>query len=237
MATYVTSDLHGMPPQTLLKLLEKVNFSDGDWLYVLGDVIDRGEHGLRLLNLLMRMSNAQLILGNHEDMLLSCRWIFDELTDDLLDGLDDERMGTLSAWLANGAQPTLDALKKLQQVSPETLEMMFDYLEDTPLYDTVSTDAGDFLLVHAGLGGFSPNKKLRQYSRRELLWTRPAISDAYFEHITTVFGHTPTAYYGDEHAGKMLFTDTWIDTDTGGVPALLCLDDRNVYCLNAQEEN
>ena len=232
MAIYVTSDLHGMHPQTLLQLLEKVHFSGEDWLYVLGDVIDRGEHGVRLLNLLMRMPNAQLLLGNHEDMMLSCRWIFDELTDDLLDNLNDDRMGTLSAWLANGAQPTLDALKKLQRISPESVEMLFDYLEDAPLFETVSTAAGDFLLVHAGLGDFAPGKKLRQYTKRELLWSRPSVQDNYFDRISTVFGHTPTAFYGDGHSGKILFTDTWIDVDTGGVPVLLRLDDLSVVYLD-----
>lgn len=231
MAVYVTCDLHGMHPQTLLELLDKVHFSADDWLYVLGDVIDRGGHGIRLLNQLMRMPNAQLLLGNHEDMLLSCRWIFDELTDDLLDDLNDDRMGMLSAWLANGAQPTLEALKKLQRLSPEAVDMLFDYLGEAPLYDTFSTAAGDFLLVHAGLKDFSSDKKLRQYSRHDLLWTRPALSDRYFDRITTILGHTPTAYYGDEHAGKVLFTDTWINVDTGGNPALLCLDDLTVTYL------
>ena len=53
MATYVTSDLHGMNPETCLKLLKQADFGAEDWLYVLGDVIDRGEHGIRLLTLLM----------------------------------------------------------------------------------------------------------------------------------------------------------------------------------------
>ena len=233
MAIYVTSDLHGMQPQTLLKLFEQARFTDEDWLYVLGDVIDRGEHGVRLLNLLIRMPNAQLLLGNHEDMMLSCRWIFEEITDEMLDGLSDERMGTLSAWLANGAQTTLEALKKLQRVSPEAVQDLFDYLEEAPLYDTVSTSAGDFLLVHAGLGGFSPDKKLRQYTKHDLLWTRPCIGDRYFEHVTTVFGHTPTAYYSGEHTGKILRTDTWVNVDTGGVPVLLKLDDLSAIYLDA----
>ena len=230
MATYVTSDLHGMHPERFLKLLKKSGFGKDDWLYVLGDVIDRGEHGLRLLTLLMQMPNAQLLLGNHEDMLLSCRWIFDEITDDLLEDLSDDRMGTLSAWLANGAQPTLDALKKLSRISPDRVADLFDYLEDAPLYETVSTEEHDFLLVHAGLGDFAPDKKLSQYTHSDLLWTRPRLTDRYFRKAIVVFGHTPTAYYGDEHAGKILRTDTWIDIDTGGRPALLRLDDlKEIY--------
>ena len=38
---YAISDLHGVELEKLKALLEKANFSDNDWLFVLGDVIDR----------------------------------------------------------------------------------------------------------------------------------------------------------------------------------------------------
>ena len=42
---YVISNLHGYPIKKFTELLEKVNFSDDDFLYVLGDVVDRGKQG------------------------------------------------------------------------------------------------------------------------------------------------------------------------------------------------
>ena len=48
MATYVLSDIHGEYAM-LRKMLEKINFSDQDTLYVLGDVIDRGPHPVKAL--------------------------------------------------------------------------------------------------------------------------------------------------------------------------------------------
>ena len=45
MAIYVTSDLHGLPLEKLAELLRSVHFSDRDWLYLLGDVIDRENDG------------------------------------------------------------------------------------------------------------------------------------------------------------------------------------------------
>lgn len=44
MATYVVSDLHGQY-RIFLKLLEMVDFSENDQLYMLGDAIDRGPEG------------------------------------------------------------------------------------------------------------------------------------------------------------------------------------------------
>lgn len=71
--TYVISDLHGYPLEKFKKLLEKAKFSDDDFLYILGDVIDRnGDGGVEMLCWLFEQPNVQLILGNHEAMLLSC---------------------------------------------------------------------------------------------------------------------------------------------------------------------
>lgn len=39
--TYVASDIHG-EYKKYIQMLNKINFSDSDILYVLGDVIDRG---------------------------------------------------------------------------------------------------------------------------------------------------------------------------------------------------
>lgn len=64
---YVTSDLHGLKLTKLKALLKKAYFSKNDWLFVLGDVIDRqNDGGVAILGWLLEQPNAQLILGNHE---------------------------------------------------------------------------------------------------------------------------------------------------------------------------
>lgn len=68
---YVISDLHGYPLQKLQRLLDVAGFSTDDYLYILGDVVDRnGDGGTAVLEWLLYQTNAQLILGNHEAMLL-----------------------------------------------------------------------------------------------------------------------------------------------------------------------
>ena len=59
-----------------LQLLDKAGFGERDFLFVLGDVIDRGEHGVELLRWISRQPNVQLILGNHEAMMLACSAAF-----------------------------------------------------------------------------------------------------------------------------------------------------------------
>lgn len=236
MAIYVTSDLHGLELEKLKQLLNKVSFNDNDWLFILGDVIDRqNDGGIEILKWLMQQPNAELILGNHEAMLLSCDFVFDEITDESIDSLDAKKIKLLTTYMSNGGDVTLKTLKELLRSSPETVNDILDYLRDAPLYETVSAGGKDFLLTHSGLGNFSQDKKLSEYTADELLWTRPKIDDEYFDDIITVFGHTPTLFYDHQNKGKFLRTKTWIDIDVGvhcdNPPALLRLDDLEEFYL------
>lgn len=84
--TYVISDLHGYPIEKLKTLLEKAGFCEDDFLYILGDVIDRnGDGGVGILQWLLSQPNVQLILGNHEAMLLSCSFVLEQVTDEFVE--------------------------------------------------------------------------------------------------------------------------------------------------------
>ena len=230
---YVISDLHGYSPDDLEELLSSAGFSERDFCFILGDVIDRGEDGARLLEWLLYQPNVELILGNHESMLLSCDFLFNEITEDSLAGLTEEQMECLMHWKENGAEPTL---KGLLTLDAETRADILEYIREAPLYEEVEADGKNYVLTHSGLGNFSPDKELSEYDERDLLWNRPSPDDKYYEDKITVFGHTPTHYYGQEHKGKILVTDTWIDIDTGAAcglsPTLLRLDDMKTFILD-----
>ena len=49
-----------------MELLETINYKETDTLYVLGDVLDRGPHPIKVLRKLMEMPNAICMVGNHE---------------------------------------------------------------------------------------------------------------------------------------------------------------------------
>ncbi len=237
MAVYVTSDLHGLELCKLKDLLKSVNFSDRDWLYILGDVIDReNDGGVEILLWLLEQPNVQLILGNHEAMLVSCEFVFDEITEDSVKGLDQSKMELLMNYTQNGGDVTLKSLRELLQRDPETVADILDYLHDAPLYETVSVGGRDFLLCHSGLDNFTPEKKLSEYSADDFIWAWPKIDDEYFDDVITVFGHTPTMSYDHQMKGKILRTKTWIDIDVGvpygNPPALLRLDDLKEFYLN-----
>lgn len=231
--TYVISDLHGYPLEKLKKLLKKANFSSDDFLYILGDIIDRnGDGGVGILLWLLEQVNVQLILGNHEAMLLSCDFVFDEITEDSINAISSEKIELLNNYMLNGGNATLKALRNLPK---NTQQDILDYLRDCPLYEAVTASEKDFILVHSGFNNFNKNKKIRDYSSDDLLWARPELDDKYYDDITTVFGHTPTFSYGEEYKGKIIKTSTWIDIDCGAAygnePILLRLDDYKGFKL------
>ena len=227
---FATSDAHGYPLDSFLRLLERAGFSAPDRLYVIGDVIDRnGDGGVAMLRWMMRQENVTLIRGNHESMMLECGFAFTsdmDLTNLRLLTLEQEY--SLLRWNRNGCLVTLENLLKLKEEDPDELTALLEYVRSAPLYVEAAVPMKRFVLVHGGLNCFDPGKELDEYSEEELVWTRPGIEERYWDDRLVILGHTPTQYFGAEK-GRMLVTETWVDIDTGaaggGSPMLLRLDD------------
>ena len=230
---YTISDLHGYPVEKLKQLLKLAGFSGDDYLFILGDVIDRnGDGGIGILRWLLTVTNATLLLGNHEAMLLTCEFVIDEISEETLSNLTREKLEMLSNYIANGGNVTLRELRKLPR---ETQQDIFEYLKDCPLYETVTAGGKDYILVHAGLDNFRKDRKLSDYSVDELIWTWPELTDEYFDDVHTVFGHTPTRSLDPRCNGGILRTRTWTDIDVGAAygnePVLFRLDDGETFQL------
>ncbi|MBP5780932.1 MAG: fructose-bisphosphatase class III, partial [Clostridia bacterium] len=63
--TYVISDVHGCYDK-FTRLLETIRFSQSDKLYILGDLVDRGEGGIKLILDVMKRPNVVCLVGNHD---------------------------------------------------------------------------------------------------------------------------------------------------------------------------
>jgi serine/threonine protein phosphatase 1 len=71
---YIIGDIHGCN-RTFGKLLKKINLSKSDELYLLGDMINRGNDSSGVLNRIIKLKNQGFkifpLKGNHENMLLT----------------------------------------------------------------------------------------------------------------------------------------------------------------------
>ena len=185
MATYVCSDIHGQY-DLFMKLLEKINFSSADSLYILGDMIDKGDKSIALIDYIKNQHNIHCILDNHEYFFLN---YYESLMKTCGDEFDEKKV--------------LDGLQKYfpYDNSKITWEIM-DYLETLPNY--IETEC--FIGVHAGLKLDKNNKvfPMKEQTIQYMIFDR-SFKDAKIINPfgkPIILGHTPCNY--DNQTGKFV---------------------------------
>lgn len=132
-------------------MLQRIRFSADDILYIIGDVIDRGQDGIGLLQEIMRTPNIRMLLGNHEYMMLQYY------------GTEATAVEVLR-WGRNGNTPTVSAFESLSKIQQKEI---LDYLESLCTHEMSTVGEKKFYLVH----GF-PGEKVHDevWIRPNLLW-------------------------------------------------------------------
>lgn len=165
MAHYVISDIHGESDR-FHAMLEKIRFTDTDTLYIIGDVVDRGPHGITLLQEIMNTPNMVMMLGNHEYMML--QYMHPEATD-----IDFRR------WNKNGNAPTLEEYYRLTEQEQQTI---LEFLKGLPTHIELTVNGTTFYLIH----GF-PGENVH-----DEVWNRPTMeSPNPIPNCQLIIGHTP----------------------------------------------
>lgn len=223
------SDIHG-EYKKYCDMLEKINFSDSDILYILGDVLDRGPEPIKVLKDMSMRHNVYPIMGNHELMAI-------DVLKDLLVEITEENFNThisesvickLLEYQQNGGNTTLEQFKELPY--NERFDLL-DYLNEFELYDVVDVGDKTFILSHTG--NINPNKKLSEHSAEELTFIRANYDKINFENdkVFSISGHTPTLAITGEP--KIYYCKNNINIDCGatfkGRLACLRLDDMQEF--------
>ena len=227
---YVMSDIHG-EYNKYVKMLDKINLTYEDTLYILGDVVDRGEKPMSILLDMMSRPNIYPIWGNHDLLALDLlKRLNVEITIENYDKqIDSNVMSELIAWIKNGGESTISDFRKLDK---ETRLDIIDYLQDFMLYDIVDINDKKYILVHAGLDNFRPDKKLSEYTADELTWCRIDPDVQYFanKNVYVVVGHTPTFVFDSKDKIYKSHNNICIDCGASIDGKLGCL------CLDTMEE-
>lgn len=129
---YVCADIHGNWGK-YQAMLQGLNLDCEDRLYILGDAVDRGRDGIRILQDIKSRRNVSFLIGNHELFLYGCiRCGIDEWTD---------------SWMENGGRPTADAFLRL---SFEEQDELLDFLEASyAVIPDLLVEGRHYYLVHA----------------------------------------------------------------------------------------
>lgn len=202
---YVISDIHGNLSR-FNSIMQQIHLKAEDTLYVLGDVIDRYPDGIKILQTLMGMTNAKILLGNHEHMMLNA---FDHMAKS---GSPYSR--ELRLWYQNGGKVTHEYLKHIPK---SVRKEIFEYIRSWPLNYDINVNGRSFKLVHGSPVEMIPDhvwgyESLEEYA----VWHRISCDDPEIEGVTIIFGHTPTLEYQSNNP-----LEIW-KSDTGGKIGIDC---------------
>ncbi len=221
--TYLMSDIHGQY-EKYRTMLEKIRFSNRDDLYILGDVTDRGPEPMKLLRDMSMRINVFPILGNHDwtARVLLPRLNTEVTEESVRTQITKDLLEAVQLWLSDGGGTTLEDFRRL---GPDEREAVLDYLEEFAPYDEIEVGGTSYVLVHAGIRNFAPDKPLSDYDELDFCDGRSVVGRRYFRDKVLVTGHTPTLNIDPAYKGRIWRGNGHIVLDCGagwGLP-LGCL--------------
>ena len=222
--TYVMSDIHAMA-ELFWKMLDKIQFSDRDTLYILGDMIDRGPDPAGVIDTVRAHGNITALLGNHEDAFAS--WY------------DSIRNGGIYGYFYN----TYDILN----ANPLTRNKIGEYAEwmkGLPWYKKVTVKGQCYVLVHASAEGM-----LTMRNRKDTcIWDGSFVErQRGIPGFISIVGHVPTfilrgypqeeAYIWRSPNGRIIDIDCGaVFTEYGGRLACLGLETGEEFYVSGNDE-
>lgn len=215
---YVISDLHGSY-EKYRKMLDLIQFSDLDLLYVLGDCADRGPDGIKIYQDMMKRPNVIPIIGNHELFLLDMYSDFET---------ESEVKEKLDLWAYNGGGPTLRSFMQLEE--REKVELL-NYVEGFLGPQLITVNDRKYLLTHTAPEPMRA-EDWEDWDEEEYTWGKNIDYDEqYFDDITLVTGHCITGLIDPAYLGKIYRNKNHIAIDCGAA-----FDDGKLGCLRLDDQ-
>lgn len=188
---YAIGDIHGrhdLLKQLLQKIIRHWEESDGNFkrikLIFLGDIIDRGPDSNRCLSLvekLARNSGAELIMGNHEDLMLRAMKGDQEAQDIWMEHGGIETLKSFGLAKPSTSEDSIDFGDRVRKAIPDSYVAM---LENAATHLV----SGDYFFVHAGV---RPDIALKDQSDFDKFFIRTDFTESEKWHgAMIVHGHT-----------------------------------------------
>ena len=223
---YVMSDLHGCYDK-YIKMLEKIEFNENDTLYVLGDVVDRGPDGIKILLDMCERKNVIFLHGNHD---YTAMYVLRCMFDPTASFNEDELVPMIQLWISDGGNTTLE---QFMNSAPEDRKKVLLYLWRSKTYVEVEVSGKKYFMSHT-----VPEKEVMlasDYSNPEdFILGEPDYELQYFDDKILVTGHTPTSLIDESYTGKIYIKNNHIAVDCGAVfeegrLGCICLDTMEEY--------
>ena len=225
---YVMSDLHGCYDK-YVKMLEKISFSDNDTLFILGDVVDRGNGGIKILQDMINRRNVITIMGNHDFIAHRMLRFFNSSREK---HNSEAMLEAYRLWLMDGGAATYNSFIELDNSEQNKI---LSFINSFLIYDEIEVDGRKFFLSH------TVPEKARMQDLGCLSWQafivgEPEFEKQYFDNKYIVVGHTPTGLIAPEYKGRIYDKNNFYAVDCGAVfgnpLGCICLDTLETYYVD-----
>lgn len=183
MAVYVFTDIHGR-----YSLWEQIKnyLKPNDIAYCLGDCIDRGPDGIKILQEIQKNKRIKMLLGNHEELLLE----YISIGMEKLTKTDKELIAS------NETEKTLFDFYCL---SIKDQNNLFKWIQNLPIYIIYNTNDKQYFLSHAGGDPDKMPLKDKNALIYYLLWDRKHLKTKHwnlkkYPNLYMIHGHSPVGY-------------------------------------------
>lgn len=256
---WVIGDIHGMirPLEALLRAIAR--HDDEPQLMFVGDFVNRGPESKAVVELLMSLTNAQFVRGNHDDVfdqvlcghsyagkpgeqqrVMAFQWFMQH-------GLDK----TFHSYGVSGQELSYAARRPknstLDELAASVPAAHRKFIRELPLV----IEANDMFVAHAkwdvytGVDEPPITERLQQAeaTRYTLLWGRYRLDEIYYDkpwQRTGYFGHTPVDSYNEEGAlvptagAKIVLLDTAAALVPHGRLTAFCHEKQSFLQADAQ---
>ena len=209
--TYVIADICGNY-QKFKELMDNVLIGESDTLYILGNTVDFGDEPMELLEDISMRTNVYAVAGARDYLAARMLHGFDKM---LRTGAtpDADYIAEMTAWVAEGGQPTLDGFRALDA---DAREGVLDYLSEMTLYEEADIKGKTFVLLSRGIANYDAGTDLEDYEPEDFFSDdaiAPEIEDA-----TVIVGGEVTK------SGKIEREGNVIRINCGARLACLCLE-------------
>lgn len=204
MSTYCISDIHGHW-ENFEAFLNDID--EDDRVFLLGDVVDKGNDPIRVLQHVMKDKRFTMLLGNHEHMMYC--YLKSHSSEDYIQWM-----------LLNHGN---DTYLPFMELSAQQQKEIFEYIENLPLcIPDLQVNGRHFYLVHAMPYG-DKHVKMNDVDFdfeiiAQFVWSRYEGQDMP-QGVTVIAGHTPVVYYRRHHEpfgnNGELADSNFIDIDGG----------------------
>ncbi len=222
---YVMSDIHGCYDK-YEEMLQRINLGMEDTLYILGDVVDRGTAGIKVLLDIADRDNVILLRGNHDQAAAFFLTTFYMLVE------PEASVGmslSFEMWLSDGGNATVN---EFLQLSEDDKKKALDVIRKSLISKELEVSGQKYLLAHTvpeieRLDGYE------NWSVDDFVMGEPDYEQVYFEDKIIITGHTPTGFIDATYEGEIWKGNNHIAIDCGAVfgnpLGCLCLDTMEVF--------